>query len=561
MRVTDNISRRQFLTNNNLALTQMLQSENRIATQRRYNRVSEDIINASKDLVVRRQLRDLGIYNDNLSSIGALFFAAEKNLTFIAHDKYIAVEERLVQASNGTYDQSQMISIATELDQIAESMVTTLNNDFSERELFGGASNGQTPFRLERAVVKKGDEIVFPPDYNKYYDKDGNVLEGLDIEDIPRTVTYNGIPLDFDVTSSMVKPDGTIYKPAENDEFTVTLLDTKTKKFPTGDNLKEYENTQTITKDYVNAAIKEKNNSLLYPGSKPVYVDIGLGIKYNDKYEVDPQTALDVSMNGAKITGCGIDMSGVETSQQCSAAVDTALSGKLKSGLDPAVGDDTSYGITLTVDGAEITVIADLSALAKKPAGEEYTDEEISKVLNDAVKTAAEGMGAELPDGFTVGYADGKLTASADKKAFELKSIGMGINDAVKSTEAVAMNENGTPDVSERFSKNLIQLVLDAATALKHGDQDTVNAIIDRANEANNHILTEITTLGAKENTIDFYVEKNKDYDYNLKERQNVVEGTDMENEIMRYEAIRAAYDATLKMGSQLLPHSIFDFV
>ncbi len=435
MRVTDNISRNQFLTNNNLALTQMLQSENRIATQRRYNRVSEDIINASKDLVVRRQQRDLGIYNDNLSSVGALFFAAEKNLTFIAHDKYISVEEKLTQAANGTWAQEELTSIATELDQIAESMVTTLNNDFSERELFGGMSNGKTPFRLERAVVKKGDQVVFPPDYNKYWNADGTLKDDVKLEDIPRTVTYNGIPLDFDVTSKMVLPDGTVETPADTNSYTVSVWDSEKNTWS--------DETQDIPAADVKRAIDGKNNSLLYPGSKPVYVDIGLGIKYNDKYEVDPQTALDVSMNGAKITGCGIDMSGVET------------------------GDD------------------------------------------------------------------GK----------------------------VALNEDGTPDISERFSKNLIQLVLDAATALKRGDQDRVNAIIDRANEANNHILTEITTLGAKQNTIDFYVEKNKDYDYNLKERQNVVEGTDMENEIIRYEAIRAAYDATLKMGSQLLPHSIFDFV
>ncbi len=435
MRVTDNISRNQFLTNNNLALTQMLQSENRIQTQRRYNRVSEDIINASKDLVVRRQQRDLAIYNDNLSSAGALFFAAEKNLTFIAHDKYIAVEEKLTQAANGTWAQEELTSIATELDQIAESMVTTLNNDFSERELFGGMSNGATPFRLERAVVKKGDTVVFPPDYNKYYNADGTMKENVKLEDIPRTVTYNGIPLDFDVTGKMILPDGTVETPADTDSYTVSVWDSEKNTWS--------EETQDIPAADVKRAIDAKNNSLLYPGSKPVYVDIGLGIKYNDDYEVDPQTALDVSMNGAKITGCGIDMSRTE------------------------VG------------------------------------------------------------------ADGK----------------------------VKMNEDGTPDLSERYSKNLIQLVLDAAVALRDGDQGRTNAIIDRANEANNHILTEITTLGAKQNTIDFYVEKNKDYDLNLKERQNVVEGTDMENEIMRYEAIKAAYNATLKMGSQLLPNSIFDFV
>ncbi len=34
-----------------------------------------------------------------------------------------------------------------------------------------------------------------------------------------------------------------------------------------------------------------------------------------------------------------------------------------------------------------------------------------------------------------------------------------------------------------------------------------------------------------------------------------------MENEIIEWEAVKAAYDATLKMGTQILPHSIFDFI
>jgi flagellar hook-associated protein 3 FlgL len=136
----------------------------------------------------------------------------------------------------------------------------------------------------------------------------------------------------------------------------------------------------------------------------------------------------------------------------------------------------------------------------------------------------------------------------------------LGLPAGSASTE-IDTSQPQTPTLNERFSRNLMQLVLDASSALRRGDQDTVNAIIDRANEANNHILTEITTLGTKSNSIEFYQNKNKDYEFNLKERQNLVEGTDMENEIIEWEAVKAAYDATLKMGTQILPHSIFDFI
>lgn len=347
MRVTNNITTGQFLRNNNRALTSMLRSQNRIETQRRFNRVSEDSINGSKAITIRRQLRDLDIYEDNLSTSKELFAAAESNLYSIAGDTYIDIETKLVAATNGTYDQTQLETFAVDLENIADRMVEIMNSDFAERQLFGGTSNGKTPFTVQ-------DDPVLDADGNATYDADGNAIT-------KKVVYYNGVALDG--ASSL-------------DEF---------------------------------------------PGSNPIYVDIGLGISYDQNYNVDPQTALDISLNGAEIMGYG---------------------------------------------------------------------------------TAKDG-----------------------------------------------------------YSNNLIQLVYDAAAALRKGDQATVNAIIDRANEANTHILSQITKLGTKQNSIDFYLTKTDDYRYSLQERQNLVEGTDMEAEIINYEAVKAAYDATLQIGANLLPHSIFDFI
>ena len=331
MRVTNNITTGQFLRNNNMLLTSQLRSQARITTQRKFNRVSEDSINGSKAITIRRQLRDLDIYEDNLTTSKEIFASAESNLYSIAGDVYCTIEQKLVAASNGTYDTLDRNIFATELEELANQMIDTMNSDFAERQLFGGTSNGSTPF-----AVEEGD------DGRKY-------------------VTYNNVRVNDE---------------ADPDNF---------------------------------------------PASNPIYVDIGLGVKYNENYEIDPQTAMDISLNGAEIRGCGTGEGG--------------------------------------------------------------------------------------------------------------------------------------------YSNNLIQLVYDAAYALREGDMATVNGIIDAANTANNHILTEIARLGTKQNSIDFYLTKTDDYRYNLQERQNLVEGTDMEAEIINYEAVKAAYDASLQIGAQLLPHSIFDFV
>lgn len=683
MRVTNNITTRQFLANNNRLLTRQLQSENRLATQRRFNRVSEDVISGSKAMIIRRQLRDLDIYNDNLGAAKAIFNAAETNLTSIAHDNYISVEERLVASSNGTYSQEELDIFATELDEIANEMVSTLNADFSERQLFGGASNQKAPFQIERVMIKNKDgNVVFPPDYNKYYNEDGSMKDDISLSDIPRTVTYNGIPLDFDVTSDMILPDGTVAK-AEG-EYTVNVLDEKTKTWKT-----DNDDVRTISAESVARAQDEKDNSVLYPGSKPIYVDIGLGIKYNDDLTVDPQTALDISMNGAKITGSGIDISGVNITGSASGTVSDAMAADMANGYAAGAGN---IALSLTVDGKQYDLELDMSkALPAKTDGTSYTDDQVSAALNSALKTAYKSAAKKsLPSGVSLSYSNKEITLNCGSARVEVGANDLGIpageiarkaetkyetisetyeqkldtaqfeqglaagdltktltvsvngtdytlsldlsalaaskltgtktsftkdeiveavsgalDKAVKDAKpalpggvSIGCSSNGTvvmkagegftaeisapndlglpagsasteiddsvpqsPVLSERFSKNLMQLVLDAASALRRGDQSTVNAIIDRANEANNHILTEITTLGTKYNSIEFYQNKNKDYEYNLKERQNLVEGTDMENEIITYEAVKAAYDATLKIGTQILPHSIFDFV
>ncbi|MCM1024106.1 MAG: hypothetical protein NC395_08625 [Prevotella sp.] len=683
MRVTNNITNWQFLTNNNRLLTRQIQSENRIATQRRFNRVSEDTVNGSKAMTIRRQLRDLDIYNDNLSSAKAIFNAAETNLTSIAHDNYITVEERLVASSNGTWSQEELDVFATELDEIADEMVKTLNADFSERQLFGGASNQKAPFQIERVMIKdEAGQVVFPPDYNKYYNEDGSLKDDVTLSDIPRTVTYNGIPLDFDVTTDMILPDGTVARAAG--EYTVTVLDEKTKKWKDNE-----DDNRTISAEAVARAQEEKDNSVLYPGSKPVYVDIGLGIKYNDDLTVDPQTALDVAINGAATTGSGIDISKVPITGSVKSTVPNDVADGLADGFAAGAGNKA---LSLTVDGKQYDLELDMSeVLPEKTDGTKYTDDEITAALNSALKTAYKAAAKKsLPGGVSVSYSNKELTLNTGSSRVEVGANDFGITEgeiarkaetqyetvsetyeekistasleqglsAADLTKTLTVNVNGTdytlsldlsklnrsnltgtktsftrdevvnavsdaldaavknavpsfpsevsigcsdngtvvmkaaegftaeisapndlglpagsastmiddsvpqtPVLTERFSKNLMQLVLDAASALRKGDQDTVNAIIDRANDANNHILTEITTLGTKYNSIEFYEAKNKDYDFNLKERQNIVEGTDMENEIITYEAVKAAYDATLKMGTQILPHSIFDFI
>lgn len=219
MRVTNNIQNRMYLKNTNTNLESMLKSMNRMITNKAYTRVSQDSINASKAMTTRRQLANLEMYEDNLKTADELFRSAETNLYDI-NKRYIStVLPKLEQAVNSTYTADERAAIALELEEVANHYMDIMNSDFAERQMFGGTSNGATPFTTK---VENGRTVVY----------------------------YNDDPVDgFDDPNS-------------------------------------------------------------FNGSGPIFVDIGLGIKYYDDYTVDAQTAMDISLNGAEMIGCGIDDQG-----------------------------------------------------------------------------------------------------------------------------------------------------------------------------------------------------------------------------------------------------------
>lgn len=358
MRVTDRISSRQYLYNNNQALSNMLKIENKILTQKAFTRASEDSVNANRAMKIRKNLADLDMYDTNLHSASELFTAAETNLYNIADNIYLDVNSKLVSVQD-TKNQEELDAIALELEQYANEMMTSMNADFGGRQIFAGTSNNKEPF----------------------------------------TVTY--------------------YKVDENGDF---ALDENGNKIVMPENERTASNARGVV-FYNDTEVNSSTDYTTFNGAGGIYVDIGLGIKYDENGIVDPDTAMDIGLNGAQLTGCGMD------------------------------------------------------------------------------------------------------------------------------------------DSSPSDSNNIIQLTYDAAFALYKGDKETANRLIDKLQEAQVTVLSGITKIGTKQTDIDFYIEKNDGYRYNLQEDQNETEGCDLTEEITNFMSAKAAYNAALQMGAQAVPQSIFNFI
>ncbi|MGN0608900.1 MAG: flagellin [Oscillospiraceae bacterium] len=420
MRITQNFTNRSYLRNNNKVLTSYNKSMEKIWSQKDYFRASDDSINSSKAMTVRKNLRDLEMYDDNLKTADGVFKAAEDNLYSIANNIYLNIQTKLETACNGTYNREELSIIAEELEQYAGITIETLNSDYAERRLFGGTNNSSPAFATEvengRTYVTyngiRVDDMVRNEDGELCYYTRIDKAE-YDAAADPTTVLRRGIP-DGEIKLEDIEGGKTAEE--QYNELAAADPDSVYSETDSEGNVTYYQKQYNYYRNEMPAV----------PASKPIYVDIGIGIKYDNDGNIDPQTALDVGLNGAEITGFGTD-------------------------------EDTKN--------------------------------------------------------------------------------------------------------NEFYSNNFVQLIFDAAAALKEGDMERANATLDRLNTANTGILTEITTLGAKQNSIEFYLSKNEEYKTSLQSRQNDVEGCDMNEEIINMDSTEAAYNAALQLSSRVLPRSIFDFI
>lgn len=224
--------------------------------------------------------------------------------------------------------------------------------------------------------------------------------------------------------------------------------------------------------------------------------------------------------------------------------------------LDPAKGTATSllpttvsqYTIDTNTlkDGVEYSLKVIYDGQVKDVKFTPDGDGDIKK-LNDALKAA---FGTEAGGTAKVKVeADGTIPTNAN---FTLGAA------AVNNS---ANDENEMFERQTMYSKNYIQLTLDAAKALRNGDIGYANGCIDRIVSANEHLLVQIADLGCNEEYIDFNLTRITTREENLMERQNDLEIANPEQTITLWKQYEAMYNACLQMASSVIPNSIFNYM
>ena len=516
MRITNSIILRGYNRNLTRLQKNKVSSEHKIMTGRKFDRASEAPLSAAKALNIRKQLYDAEQYKENLEVADKFYTEAETSLLQVS-GQMASIRETIIAAVNSYNDISTDLSIySQQLETKASELCSIFNTDTAERVIFGGESNDPMPFTI----------------------RDGMAL-------------YHGVPLNA------------------------------------------------------------YQDSTKYPYSDNVYIDIGVGMVIDQQTQaVDPQSVLKISFNGADITNSGCEGGNYDIN------LDTIVDGEeymidiyandvkrtitftgaatreenldnIQAALDVAFEDSDeaspwigSTGVIFVKNGDKDGVVVGMNnpnATATLEAQNiyGYTDNyyfDVGTVQDGKAYKIAVTVGDVMKTIDFVGGADNAATVANINAELE-NAFGAGVveltmdghfnaeGEVVSAKNAVGAENYIDFKRDKYYSNNYIQLTLDAAKALKEGDIEYANGCIDRIVSATENLLLEIANLGCNEEFIEFNIDRFDTRVINLKERQDTLESTDLEEEITMMKTYEALYNACLQMSSSVIPNSIFNYI
>ena len=368
---------------------------------------------------------------------------------------------------------------------------------------------------------------------------------------------------------------------------------------------------------YQGVPVNAYDDYTYFPYSDDIYIDIGLGLQIDEETrQVNPQSGLKISFNGADVSGCGtengtadIDLTQITENKSYSLIVYAGNEKQVVDFKGGASQDETVANIQAALDEAYKN--SDVSPTIDEFGIISVDDGTVQIMNNTNASTRTGTVTFENVSGYSSNYQvdcssltsgttyalvvtvddvsktvqftatgnedeDKALLQSAIDEAFDGTDYSPTLCDdgvirqegsTVKLASSALASEDGSTIESlslsrqTTYSNNYIQLTLDAAKALQNGDIEYANACIDRIVSASENVLVEIAEMGCNEEFIEFSLNRLDTRELNLSERQESLEATDLEEEITIWKTYEALYNAALQMSSSIVPNSIFNYI
>ncbi|HEY4391650.1 MAG TPA: flagellar hook-associated protein FlgL, partial [Paenibacillus sp.] len=160
MRVTGSMQNLQLLKNLRNINTSMTQGQQQLATGQKISKPSDNPVGVTYQMRYDTDLARSDVFLSNANT-GYEILSMMDSLLQQASDVLKRVRTLALQASNGTYDAEQRKTVAAEIEQLKEQMVTIGNSTYNGKYLFNGQKTDQTPYTVNGAANEQTDSGQF----------------------------------------------------------------------------------------------------------------------------------------------------------------------------------------------------------------------------------------------------------------------------------------------------------------------------------------------------------------------------------------------------------------
>lgn len=244
--------------------------------------------------------------------------------------------------------------------------------------------------------------------------------------------------------------------------------------------IQEDSNGKLSTVCYHGVPVSAMNDPKSYPYSNIVTVDVGLGMDMDQKTQaVDPQSVLDISFNGAKITGCGaekgtadIDLNSIKTDRRYCIDV---YAGSIKKTIE-FTGKDTRENTIKEINNAlkeaykKEVVYDKIKQPTMDNQGVIYSEGSLVSAVNNEYHKTAEKLTIDNDSGYTDKF---KLNFAA-LESNKMYSVDVTMGDITKSVKFQADDD---PDPATREMNTIanLQAAIDEAFGKDENGHSLVN--------------------------------------------------------------------------------------
>ena len=432
MRITNTEVHRKYISGLHRNYRRHSDSQNRVISQRKFTRASQNPLEAAKALKNRKAISEVETYKKNLETAAGIYSAAEEAVRGISGIMQ-TLQEKLIAGAHGTFNvETDKQIIAEEIDHLANQMVRLMNLIIADRRIFGGVNNSSQAYEI------KGG----PPG---------------------GTVFFNGVDVNMHSDPSA------------------------------------------------------------FPFGEDSFLDAGLGMKFfDDGYTIDPQSAIAVTFNGAKILGCGMRL------------------------VNPSVVDVTSY-TGFDISSISTALVPPVDGMTQRT----FTGVTVNGAVTNVVVTRnGDGvLTVDNPNLAVLNNGDGTFSIHA-----RASTVSLSMPVGTLSTHQINMPGGD-------FSNNIIQLTLDAAKSVRAGTDDLTALFADLVFAAGSSLSMAIASLGTEQAFIEFNQERLTNNMFTLLQRENELEYIDIGEELINQKILEMIYNATLQISASTIPMSIFNFM